>query len=126
MANVLKSLEKRTDVLKAAIREIDGCDERCVDRMLEVLEEDMQKGRRVPPPPPPEGGIGIRAASRLYNVSDSTILDWIYKSKILNVLLKTKNNTYVSKAEIRKLAKYHNKHKGHGKRNTVKKFRDKS
>jgi len=76
---------------------------------------DTEERRRQPRPAPPEGGISIRAAARKYDLQSATLSDW-RRDGILETLLETKNEVYISEKSVAKAAGLYKQDPGRGKR----------
>lgn len=98
-----------------------GTTQDVVEKVLHAANTDIIKRRREPAPPPPDGGISIRGAERKYKINSQTISNWV-KRGIVPVLLRTKNEVYISEKDIASIAVKFPHARGRGKRTIIKEF----
>ena len=86
-----------------------------VEERYKVVDELKKLPVRQPAPAPPEGGISIRAAARKYGVPDPTISRWAARG-LIRVLLRTKNEVYLSEDDLIPVIKRYKQAPGRGRR----------
>jgi hypothetical protein len=94
-----------------------GTSEEVVKKVLAAAQTDVISRRRQPALPPPEGGISLMDAQRKYKI-DHTLLSRWRKRKIIETILVTRNEVYVSEESVKKAAGVYTP--GRGKRDVVK------
>lgn len=87
----------------------------------EAVDRLHKLNKRQPAPPAPEGGISIRAAARQYRIYSQTISRWVARG-LIPIILRTKNEVYIDKTVIAKMAESYKEAPGRGKRTLIKAF----
>ena len=76
-----------------------GTDKKAAERILKVIQKDMDKRRRQKAPPPPEGGISVRESERKYGISRSKVSRLAQKGKV-KILARVKNWLYIDESSL--------------------------
>lgn len=106
--------DDRLELDAEIVAEKRGITKELAKMVLETVLEERQNHRRQPKPPAPEGGISIRAASRQYEIPHPTLSRWVKKGYI-PILLRTKNELYISEDKVVELVSRYKLAPGQGK-----------
>ena len=94
-----RGMERYLEKIEELAREA-GTDKGDAERILKVIQKDMDQRRRQKAPPPPEGGISVRDSERKYGISRSKVSRLAQKGKV-KILSRVKNWLYIDESSLK-------------------------